>query len=714
MGSRRGMSMSSFDVRHSRFQTPSEANSQPQIRLSLAERLAGNGQLAGRFATFYARLRALPRRVRRRLSRRARLSLAGAALLLALGGAALGAEPQGTIDVDAGEVRVIDNGWCSLIEAIQNANNKETGQPNDDCDPGNPNGADTINLPVNSYFMLTDAFVTGDTGANALPWITSEITINGNNATLWRNDDHGYFRILGVGRQGNLRLRDTRILGGQVNAYSYYDYNGDGIYNQGNLTIENCTFYNNFGDAIWSGSDSEGATMSVRDSTIDGNDGRGIIVQGGQGNVHRSTIYANMDGGVFVFDSANVDIVNSTITGNQARYSAGGVSAFTYGYVYIGNSTIAHNHAQYSGGGIEVGSWGTAYLYDTIVSGNDAQYGDELYAYEGSIFADNSIFGHAGLTQSDAFYRYTPGGSNLNATQGGAAIPLTTIVGNFIADNGGPTKTLALPPNSPAIDRAPSSFCGGPWIGNIDQRGYARNVNGAGGGSANECDVGAFEYLSQPATATPTPTLTHTPTATMTRTPTITPTPTPSRTPTATMTAIPSITPSATPTRTPTATPTPTGTRPADATPTPTPTRRPESYQALFLPSVLHTPLVCISGSYEEEPNNEAQDATGLLCPGREYMGWPEDRKDYYVFLAAAGHISVELWDNFGRDVQLNLYYQKVADENRVGFDATSEDGYHFSLDDQPAGIYYIGIINGNQNPPFQFYTFRASFIMPE
>ena len=55
----------------------------------LAAQLADNPRLTRRLVGFYARLRQLPRGARRRL-RRAGLSLAGAALLLAVGAPPLG------------------------------------------------------------------------------------------------------------------------------------------------------------------------------------------------------------------------------------------------------------------------------------------------------------------------------------------------------------------------------------------------------------------------------------------------------------------------------------------------------------------------------------------------------------------------------------------------------------------------------------------------
>jgi len=88
-------------------------------------------ELLPRFAACYTQLRALPRRARRALQRKWKLSLAGVALLLALG-----QEPvlAATINVSGG---------CSLINAITAAN---TDTATGGCPQGS--GADTITLPA--------------------------------------------------------------------------------------------------------------------------------------------------------------------------------------------------------------------------------------------------------------------------------------------------------------------------------------------------------------------------------------------------------------------------------------------------------------------------------------------------------------------------------------------------------------------------------------
>jgi hypothetical protein len=94
--------------------------------------------LLPRFTAYYIQLRALPRRVRRALQRKWKLSLTDVALLLALG-----QEPvlAATINVSGG---------CSLINAITAAN---TDTATDGCPQGN--GTDTITLPAGSTQTLT-------------------------------------------------------------------------------------------------------------------------------------------------------------------------------------------------------------------------------------------------------------------------------------------------------------------------------------------------------------------------------------------------------------------------------------------------------------------------------------------------------------------------------------------------------------------------------
>src|SRR5437867_7845740 len=139
----------------------------------LADNLTQCGsELFSRFAVCYTELRALPRSARRalqrklarsselaavlpeylqqggrRLQHRMAWSLAGAALLLALG---QGVATAATITVTTDNPNIISDGQCSLIEAIINANNDAATHA--DCLAGS--GADTIILPTNANVAL--------------------------------------------------------------------------------------------------------------------------------------------------------------------------------------------------------------------------------------------------------------------------------------------------------------------------------------------------------------------------------------------------------------------------------------------------------------------------------------------------------------------------------------------------------------------------------
>jgi hypothetical protein len=187
--------------------------------------LQREAQLLSRFAEHYQQLKALRRRVRRSLQRQWKRSLAGLALLLALGQApALAA----TINV---------GGTCTLVRAINAANSDTTA--GGICTQGS--GADTIVLPANSTQTLT-AVNNIRYGPTGLPAIRSIITIAGNNSTIRRAASAPEFRILVVGQNGNLTLRQTKVTGGSLPG----DSRGGGVYRRsGTLTLIGCTISGN-------------------------------------------------------------------------------------------------------------------------------------------------------------------------------------------------------------------------------------------------------------------------------------------------------------------------------------------------------------------------------------------------------------------------------------------------------------------------------------
>jgi hypothetical protein len=158
--------------------------------------------------------------VRRSLQRQWKRSLAGLALLNALGQApALAA----TINV---------GGTCTLIRAINAANNNTTASGH--CRKGSD--ADTIVLAKGSTQRLT-AVNNTNYGSTGLPTVRSDITIAGNGSTRRRPSTAPNFRIIAVASTGNLKLQRTTVSGGVATGPNSPDSSGGGIFSYGAFTL---------------------------------------------------------------------------------------------------------------------------------------------------------------------------------------------------------------------------------------------------------------------------------------------------------------------------------------------------------------------------------------------------------------------------------------------------------------------------------------------
>ena len=243
---------------------------------------------------------------------------------------------------------------------------------------------------------------------------------------------------------------------------------GGGVYSYAALTVTNSTIsgnqatlgpvgtattYNAFGGGIAISSRST-YNNSITGSTISGNS-------------------ATFGGGAIV--SGNLTVTNSTFSGNSSTSgSAPGGSGAISGYfamdLTLQNSTIAFNSSQGYTGGVYAPGTGTMTISSTIISNNTA--GDP--AFDANLGAYNAI---------------TVAGANSLVTTSAAVVtfanpPLTADpVLLPLANYGGPTKTHALDPTSPAIDTGNNAAAL-----TTDQRGtgFDRTVGAA-------TDIGAYE-----------------------------------------------------------------------------------------------------------------------------------------------------------------------------------------------------------------------------
>jgi hypothetical protein len=244
--------------------------------------LQQQGELLPRFATHYQALKALPRRLRRSLQRQWKRSLAGLALLLALG-----QTPALAATINVG-------GTCTLIDAVTAAN---TDTATGGCTPGA--GADTLALPPGSTQTLAAVNNTTPYGPTGLPVITSALTISCNAAAI-RRVSAADFRILAVAFGGNLTLQQCTVSGGRLAGGLV----GGGVYNSGTLNLIGSTISGNAvvnrGGGIYNY-----GSLTIAGSTVSGNTAAGVC------------------GGVFNAATATAAIINSTISNNSAVIGGG-------------------------------------------------------------------------------------------------------------------------------------------------------------------------------------------------------------------------------------------------------------------------------------------------------------------------------------------------------------------------------------------------------
>jgi len=259
-----------------------------------------------------------------------------------------------------------------------------------------------------------------------------------------------------------------------------------GILNNGSLTLDHVTLTGNTmatdagdywqgGGGIYNGT---GATLNLIDSTVSNNQAR----WSGGGvysffntttTIVRSTISGNVSGDVggAIRSLGNMTITDSTISGNTATGWHGGAIFQTDGNITITGSTIANNIGpDWAPSTFFIGQFGggfvpTLTLTNTIITGNH-WYACEKFA-SGTV--GNVISGGHNVVQDDSC---NPSASDL--------IVWDALIAP-LANNGGPTWTHALLPGSPALNAADDAACSA-----TDQRGVAR-PQGA------HCDIGSYE-----------------------------------------------------------------------------------------------------------------------------------------------------------------------------------------------------------------------------
>lgn len=216
--------------------------------------------------------------------------------------------------------------------------------------------------------------------------------------------------------------------------------------------------------------------VAIQDSYAQTFGGGFDLPNGGAVNITHSTISGNSaggSGGGFVTNYATVSLVDSTVTGNYA--GAGGGGFYVRAALTVNNSTISGNSANGFGRGFWLSKFdGT--LTNSIVANNTNGGGNEFDATGQGV--PNNVTANNTLIEGSYSVSGTFSGANNIFGQDPMLGPLT--------NNGGPTRTLALLPGSPAIDAGDNGTCE-----TTDQRGVMRPDGKPGG--VGTCDMGAFE-----------------------------------------------------------------------------------------------------------------------------------------------------------------------------------------------------------------------------
>ena len=339
-----------------------------------------------------------------------------------------------------------NDGACTLSEAITAANtDTASGAAVGECAAGA--GADAITFGVAGTITLTAG----------LPTISTDLSIAGAGAiTVSGASSFRAFHITA----GTVSLSGITVSAGMA-------VQGGGILSGSTLTVTNSTFSGNTGSFGGGGIYNLGGDLTVANSTFSGNSadrGGGIYNAGGTLTVANSAFSGNtaVNGGG-IYDVGTASVTNSTISGNTAT-SGGGIFNGTGRTLTVTNSTLSGNTATFGGGGLT--AQGTETLVNTIIAGNTAPVGADIDFVAETI--TTSVIG-------------VPGGKTL----------ADILVPAGLADNGGPTQTiaLALVVGNPAIDAGTASVCAAAPVYALDQRGLPR---------PSACDIGAYE--AQPPT----------------------------------------------------------------------------------------------------------------------------------------------------------------------------------------------------------------------
>lgn len=425
-----------------------------------------------------------------------------AALVFALGFLA-GSAHAATITVNS----LADTGMpsiCVLRDAISAANSHLTVQG---CGAGS--GNDTIRFSLPGSILL----------GSPLPQVTDHrLAINGRGVPGTMLDGNHKVQVLQVAASASLTLRNLAIVNGSANPI------GGGVDNRGTLFVIDANFTENQARGPTSNSGAGGAifsngTLIVVHTTFTANQAFGMggaIQNAGFARITDSTFngnYGGQSGGAIEHDGGTLSVTRSTFKDNSVLFFGAGMT--NYAPAIVTDSTFADN----PGGGIENENSITV-VNSTFSNDNFAIYNGMFETKPTSAVITGATLVHSILANyktniidlKSSILANTPGGDCLEVgstgiTDEGYNIADDkscgfTAIGSLnntnpqlnpagLANNRGPTQTIALLASSPAIDAIPFGAC-------TDQSGTQLPTDQRGALRVDAtpllCDVGAYQF----------------------------------------------------------------------------------------------------------------------------------------------------------------------------------------------------------------------------
>ncbi|MBQ1025813.1 hypothetical protein [Micromonospora sp. C95] len=253
----------------------------------------------------------------------------------------------------------------------------------------NENHGAVLNLAKGCTYSLTRSDYGDGTGPNGLPVITENVVLKGHDTKIVRDATAEEFRILNVGRGGNLTVKGLTIKNGQTRALPVNGDTPEAVWSRFSNSVEATKAAEAKQEYLpLLQAEPKGIALKAKAASApsvlvepESNDGGGVLVQpGGTASFEETHIVANQAGGVGggLANFGKASLYHTTVADNTAFLYGGGI--FNAGVLRVAESTVKNNDAIIGGGGIANGAafifrrdidGGTAWIEKTEITSNE-------------------------------------------------------------------------------------------------------------------------------------------------------------------------------------------------------------------------------------------------------------------------------------------------------------------------------------------------------